>query len=363
MQVKKRGKYYWFRFTYKGKLYRQSTKLTNQEKAEDYAAAFRTRLIEGELNLKRKEPAPGFSDAMDSFLDEIKDQHPSSTIERYTAASKPLKAFFKSTTIDQITVENVRAYRKKRTREISETTGRELRPATINVELRLARMLFNYYIDEGKITSNPVSSRRAKRSLFLPENNEQMFVLSHELEEKYLEAAGPTLRDVAIIMLDCGFRPDEVLRIVKENVNFDQGNIENKYGKSKKAKRKVPMTARVTEVMRRRIVAAKGTHLFPSKNNPNKPRSPLSQAHDRLIERAKLPDFRLYDCRHTYGSRSAEAGVDLATLRDLMGHSRIEMTMRYVHVSEEHKAAAVQKLEEYNIKKQEKGSEEKPYLN
>lgn len=43
------------------------------------------------------------------------------------------------------------------------------------------------------------------------------------------------------------------------------------------------------------------------------------------------------------------AGVDLATLKELMGHSTITTTMHYVHPTLEHKRRAVEKLEQFNI--------------
>jgi len=46
-----------------------------------------------------------------------------------------------------------------------------------------------------------------------------------------------------------------------------------------------------------------------------------------------------------FGSGSAMAGVDLATLKELMGHSNISITMRYVHPTPEHKQEALRKLE------------------
>jgi len=42
------------------------------------------------------------------------------------------------------------------------------------------------------------------------------------------------------------------------------------------------------------------------------------------------------------------AGVDLTTLKELMGHSNISTTMRYIHPTPEHKRQAVQNLERYN---------------
>lgn len=44
-----------------------------------------------------------------------------------------------------------------------------------------------------------------------------------------------------------------------------------------------------------------------------------------------MPRFRLYDLRHTWATRAAEAGVDLVTLAALLGHSKIVMVMRYAH--------------------------------
>jgi len=68
------------------------------------------------------------------------------------------------------------------------------------------------------------------------------------------------------------------------------------------------------------------------------------------LKDAKLKSrFRLYDLRHTFGSRSAMAGVDLATLKELMGHSNISITMRYVHPTPEHKQEALRKLERFQV--------------
>ncbi len=44
------------------------------------------------------------------------------------------------------------------------------------------------------------------------------------------------------------------------------------------------------------------------------------------------------------------AGVDLPTLKELMGHSHISTTMRYVHPTPEHKQDAIRKLEVFNAK-------------
>lgn len=74
----------------------------------------------------------------------------------------------------------------------------------------------------------------------------------------------------------------------------------------------------------------------------------------------ELAPFRLYDLRHTFATRAAEKGIDLVTLAAMLGHSRIQMVLRYAHPSEEHQAAAIQKMnaapEEKAEKKEQKAA-------
>jgi Phage integrase family len=103
-------------------------------------------------------------------------------------------------------------------------------------------------------------------------------------------------------------------------------------------------------VMKDRAVAARGRYAFPSPESPDMPIGSVRKAHDAAVRRARIkPRFRLYDLRHTYASRAAMAGVDLPTLAALLGHTSIQMTMRYVHPAEEHKREAVGKLENFKI--------------
>lgn len=177
-----------------------------------------------------------------------------------------------------------------------------------------------------------------------------MRVVSEDEERLYLMACSQPLRDVATIMVETGMRPDEVCRIERRNVHLDKGYIFNPYGKTKAARRKLPLSQKAAGVLRRRLEKVEGDFVFPGTRggkDPNRPIVKLNNAHRGAVQRAGVEPFRLYDLRHTFATRAAEAGVDIMTLAALLGHSRVQMVMRYAHPTEEHQFNAVRKMEAY----------------
>ena len=78
----------------------------------------------------------------------------------------------------------------------------------------------------------------------------------------------------------------------------------------------------------------------------------VNNAHDRTVKKSKVATFRLYDLRHTWATRAAESGIDLVTLAALLGHSKIQMVLRYAHPSQAHQARSVERLEQFNALQQ-----------
>jgi len=66
---------------------------------------------------------------------------------------------------------------------------------------------------------------------------------------------------------------------------------------------------------------------------------------EAACKRMGLLDFRFHDLRHTFASWMVMAGVPLATVSKLLGHKSLAMTMRYAHLSPQHKAEAVCSLD------------------
>lgn len=181
-----------------------------------------------------------------------------------------------------------------------------------------------------------------------------MRVLTHDEERLYLMAASQPLQDVATLMVETGARPEEICRLRRDNINLAQGYLSVPFGKTKAARRKIPLTARACGVLEKRLNGLKGDYLFAGgrgADDGSKPIVKLNNAHTGTVKRAGVSPFRLYDLRHTFATRAAEAGVDLVTLAAMLGHSRIQMVLRYAHPTEEHQFNAMKKIEAHRISK------------
>jgi integrase len=80
-------------------------------------------------------------------------------------------------------------------------------------------------------------------------------------------------------------------------------------------------------------------------NVRGKPYRSFRTAFERAVHKAGVEDFTFHDLRHTFASRLVMRGVDLPTVKDLLGHKTIAMTLRYTHLSSDHKQRAMSTLE------------------
>jgi len=83
-------------------------------------------------------------------------------------------------------------------------------------------------------------------------------------------------------------------------------------------------------------------HLFVGPTGD--PVKSVKQGFWAALRRSGIPHLRFHDLRHSFGSNLSMAGVDIATIQELMGHKDISTTKRYLHPSPKHKKEAVERL-------------------
>lgn len=165
-------------------------------------------------------------------------------------------------------------------------------------------------------------------------------VLSQSETASYLAACPQPWRDCATIILDEGLRPGEVFALRWPHVLMNDdgtGLIQIVTGKSKAARRVLPMTRRVYELLRARHTATSHPEdgwIFPAPCNPDKHITDgfTKFQHRKALDDSKVTDFVPYVLRHTALTRLGEAARgDVFVLARIAGHSSITITQRYVH--------------------------------
>ena len=129
------------------------------------------------------------------------------------------------------------------------------------------------------------------------------------------------------------------------DVDFDRALI-TIHGHSAKSGRTryIPLNAEALIALRewRSMHEVSESYVFPGKYGGRLDN--VRAAWLRVLKEANIAKFRWHDLRHTFASRLVMKGVDLNTVRELLGHASYQMTLRYAHLAPEHKAAAVAQL-------------------
>ena len=153
------------------------------------------------------------------------------------------------------------------------------------------------------------------------------------------------LEPMVILSLNTGLRRGEILSMEWGDVNFSKKQIMIRARNAKSRKmRYIPLNEEAYNVLQKwEPNESNRTGLvFPSKNK--KPFVSIKKAWLKILMDAGIQEFRWHDLRHTFASKLVMAGVDLNTVRELLGHADLKMTLRYAHLAPEHMSKAVDKL-------------------
>ncbi|EMN3631304.1 TPA: DUF4102 domain-containing protein [Pseudomonas aeruginosa] len=153
------------------------------------------------------------------------------------------------------------------------------------------------------------------------------------------------LKPLVLLSLNTGMRRGEVFNLTWADIDLKNKLITVEGDTSKSGQtRHIPMnkeTVATIEGWRKQHPRNSG-YVFPGKDG--KRLDNVKKSWDGLLKLARIESFRWHDLRHTFASKLVMAGVPLNTVRELLGHSDLAMTLRYAHLAPDSKAAAVELL-------------------
>jgi integrase len=148
---------------------------------------------------------------------------------------------------------------------------------------------------------------------------------------------------MVVVSLNTGLRRGELFGLTWNNVDLRQKvlTVDSVTSKSTRT-RHVPLNATVSAA----LTDWKPKHatglVFPGRKGKF---WTVKKAWATLLDLAEIEGFRWHDMRHDFASQLVMKGIDLNTVRELLGHDRIDTTLRYSHLAPSHRAAAVEALD------------------
>ena len=274
---------------------------------------------------------------------------------------------FMDTSLDEI---SVAAIEKWRTQRLANKTA----PVTINRDISDIRALLTRAVEWEIIKEHPLAKLKPlkvdahTKVRFLDDEEEKALRSALNAREERIRTAREShnawskergyqtqpdmpkdafadhLKPMVLLSLNTGMRRGEVFSLKWENVNLTQKILTVAGDSAKSGKtRHIPLNSEAVSVIKQwKKYRDKSALVFPAKDGERF--NNVKKSWGKLLTDAGINNFRWHDMRHDFASKLVMAGVDLNTVRELMGHATIQMTLRYAHLAPKHKADAVERL-------------------
>ena len=235
---------------------------------------------------------------------------------------------------------------------------RKLSQAAIRLRFSALNSFYKFLMRRGLVESSPVKdvtlpkpAKRLPQFLTIDQMNALLDAPMQEFEAKRVAKKGtkkkvsavPYLRDRAILetIYSCGLRIGEICRMLAGEIEPDE-HVVNVHGKGKK-ERQVPIGRAAVEAIRlywERLAKspALDEHVFfasEKKRSAIYPRLVQLRLKNYLSASGLDPSLTPHKLRHSYATHLLDAGADLRSVQEMLGHSNLTTTQVYTHVTTE----------------------------
>lgn len=333
--IKPRGNRWRIDTFYKGFKIRETC--ATPEMAETNLRKIQTLIDEGRYMEKRRQPKETLGEFSDRYLNWCKDIKQKAYTSKDKRINLVVRRIGKDTPIVKINLATIEKYQAERLSSAGERKE-QVKAATVNREIACLKHIFTKAVEWKVLDNNPL--RGAK---IFKETGRRLRYLTPEECKALLDACSPTMKHIVTLALHTGMRKSEVLGLTWDSINIREGYIE--LVDQKNGERSViALNGKAVETIQAIPQHIDSRYVFPGKT-PDKPFYDLKRQFESAVKAANLEGVTFHVLRHTCASHLVMSGVDLATVKEIMRHKSIEMTLRYAHLSPEHKRSAIAALE------------------
>jgi len=229
---------------------------------------------------------------------------------------------FDGKNLNQITCLMVEDYKLLRMESVSN--------ASVNRELAVIKHVYNQAMLWGLTNRNPCRGVK-----LLPETPKDRWLTHHE-EEMILNASPVWLQPIIVLGVNSGLRLSELLNLRWCDINLNQKTLTVTKSKNGDV-RTIPLNNPILTLLQTLHVNQEG-RLF------NISGSHVEHHVRRVCDKLGFKDVTFHTLRHTFGSRLAQANINVLAIQRLMGHRSITMSQRYCHQSVDSLRVAVDSL-------------------
>jgi len=331
MAIYQRGKNFYIDFRFKGKRIRECIGPSRKD-AEKVIAKRKTEIIENKYLDIRKDPEPiKFHEFAKEYLEWGRVNHKPSSRVRELSNMRTLEVAFNNKNIHEITVWDIEKWKVKRKGEV--------KPSSVNRELATLKGMLNKAVEWGKLKE----SHTRKIKLLKGVEKRLRYLMPDEVQI-LISNCTDRLRPIVVVAVHTGMRKGEILSLRWDQVDFEKGIITLVDTKNDQ-RRYVPMDETVKSTLR--DMSRNGEYVFPGIRKQGSHLLWVDKMFRKALEKSGIEDFKIHDLRHTFASNLVMSGkVDLMTVKELLGHKKLDMTLRYAHLAPNHKMRAVNVLDQ-----------------
>lgn len=247
-----------------------------------------------------------------------------------------LKKFFGPYALAEITPALIDEFKQRR-----KAAG--VKPATINRQLNIFRRMFNIARKRWMwIKEIPVIEMEAKA------DQKRVRHLSFDEYHKLLVCCEVWLKPIVAVAAWTGLRQGNILNLKKEQVKLFERTITLEGKETKNGENLIiPIAGPAFEALKNAIKTShiNSPYIFHKKDGAPYKKWNIHKKFKKALKEAGIEDFRFHDLRHCFASWNRQAGVDVDTIADLLGHKDTRMTRRYAHITPVHLNKAIGCLE------------------